>query len=113
MVDPDYLKDINELGVCGGFAGVGGALAYLVKVQEGKPFTWGGFLLQIAVSSLAGVIAFKFLHAYGVSSDLTAALCGLSGWMGITILKIAEKLIIFTISKRAGVDVTKKPQKED
>lgn len=112
MVDPDYLKDVNELGICGGFAGVCGALNYLVSVQDGKKFTWGGFGLQIAVSSLAGVIAFQFLHSYGVSSDLTAALCGISGWMGTTSLKLVERLITIYVSKKVGIDVTKKAQEK-
>lgn len=72
----------------------------MLKVYEGKRFTWGEFLLHLLVSGVAGVIAYQLLHYLDTPADLTSALCGISGWMGTRMMRIFELLFL----RRIGVD---------
>lgn len=50
------LSDGQILAAAGGFATICGWLSYLLKVQEGKAFTWREFLLHGAISAVCGLI---------------------------------------------------------
>lgn len=90
-------KNLNEfqmLGIAGSFAGLCGWLSYLLKVQEGKAFTWREFLLHGAISAVCGLISYEISPP-----QLCGALSGLAGWGGARVLRIIEVVI----TKRLGV----------
>ena len=93
------LTDLQILGISGTFAGICGALSYLVKVEEGKPFEWWELFLHTATSAMFGLIAFEVLSFEGFPPELAGALCGIAGWGGTRIARIFEVLF----RKRAGI----------
>lgn len=100
MVTPEQWSEIRNIFLCGSFAGISGGLSYLVKVREGQKFKWGEFFLHLAISAVAGVIAYHLLHYLSTPVDLAGALCGIAGWMGTRLMRIFE--IIFL--RRLGVE---------
>lgn len=95
-------KNLNEfqmLGIAGSFAGMCGWLSYLLKVQEGKPFTWREFLLHGAISAVCGLISYEIFSYESLPPQLCGALSGLAGWGGTRVLRIIEVVI----TKRLGV----------
>lgn len=59
------LSDGQILAAAGGFAMICGWLSYLLKVQEGKAFTWREFLLHGAISAVCGLISYEVLFTKG------------------------------------------------
>lgn len=96
MFTPEQWNEIRNISLCSGFASISGGLSYLVKVREGKKFSWAEFVLHLGVSAVAGIIAYQTLHYYEVPADLSGALCGISGWMGTRMMRIFE---IFLVAK--------------
>lgn len=95
-------KNLNEfqmLGIAVSFAGMCGWLSYLLKVQEGKPFTWREFLLHGAISAVCGLISYEIFAYESLPPQLCGALSGLAGWGGTRVLRIIEVVI----TKRLGV----------
>lgn len=100
MIEPgNQMHPLAVLGICSGFSGLCGGLSYLLKVEEGKPFKWGEFLLHSGISAVFGAGAFSILDYYGVPPQVAGAICGVAGWMGTRGLRLIEVLII----KRSGV----------
>lgn len=93
------LSDFQILGISTAFAGICGALSYLVKVEEGKPFEWWELFLHTATSAVFGLIAFEILSFEGFPPELAGALCGIAGWGGTRIARIFEVLF----RKRTGI----------
>lgn len=94
MFTPDQWGEIRTLGLCSIFASITGGLSYLVKVQEGKAFSWFEFVLHLGVSACAGVIAYQVLHYFDTPIDLAGALCGIAGWMGTRVMRIFEVIFL-------------------
>ena len=89
-------KNLNEfqmLGIAGSFAGLCGWLSYLLKVQEGKAFTWREFLLHGAISAVCGLISYEIFVYESLPPQLCGALSGLAGWGGTRVLRIIEVVI--------------------
>lgn len=91
----EFFRDLthNYLVMGGGFAGLCGALSYLLKVEEGKEFKWHEFLLHTAISMVAGLIAFEIFTYHGFPPELSGALSGTAGWAGTRIVRIIEILL--------------------
>lgn len=88
---PDrIITELQTVACAGGFAGVGGMLHYLLKVQEGKAFSWRELLLYTVISSFAGLIAYELLAYFAVPPEVAGALCGLCGWSSTRLLRIIE-----------------------
>ena len=100
------LNTSDYLIISSGFAGLCSALSYLLKVEEGKPFKWTEFFLYIVISAVFGLITFEFLTYKAFPPEFSSAMCGVSGWLGTRIIKIAE----IVIRKRLGI--TKEDMKE-
>ena len=75
------LSDGQILAAATGFAAICGWLSYLLKVQEGKAFTWREFLLHGAISAVCGLISYEVLFLRRVPA---AVVWGLErhGWVG-------------------------------
>lgn len=75
------LSDGQILAAATGFAAICGWLSYLLKVQEGKAFTWREFLLHGAISAVCGLISYEVLFYGRVPA---AVVWGLErhGWVG-------------------------------
>ena len=93
------LSDGQILAAASGFAAICGWLSYLLKVQEGKAFTWREFLLHGAIGAVCGLISYEVLFYEGFPPQLCGALSGLAGWGGTRVLRIIEVVI----TKRLGV----------
>ena len=93
------LKEFQMLGIAGSVAGLCGWLSYLLKVQEGKAFTWREFLLHGAISAVCGLISYEIFVYESLPPQLCGALSGLAGWGGTRVLRIIEVVI----TKRLGV----------
>lgn len=93
-------ESFQTLLMTGGFSGFCGWLAYMLKVQEGKPFSWGELLLHGAISAVAGLVCFEMLAYAEFPERLCSALSGVAGWGGTRFFKLAWLLV----SHRTGVD---------
>lgn len=85
--------------ICSGFAGVCGALSYLLKVEEGKPFELKEFLLHTTISAVFGMIAYELLAYENFPPQVAGALCGVAGWGGTRLIRLFEVVL----RKRLGV----------
>lgn len=94
MFTPEQWSEIRNISICSGFASISGGLSYLVKVREGKRFSWAEFVLHLGVSAVAGVIAYETLHYLDTPADLSGALCGIAGWMGTRMMRILEIFLV-------------------
>lgn len=95
-------KDLSEGAIAlisGGFAGVCGALSYLLKIEEGKPFGMWEFLLHTTISAVFGLIAYELLTYQQFPPQVAGALCGVAGWGGTRLIRIFEVLL----QKRLGI----------
>lgn len=100
MIDSgNHINPLAILGICSGFSGLCGGLSYLLKVEEGKPFKWGEFVLHSGISAVFGACAYSILDYYGVPAQVSGAICGMAGWMGTRGIRLVEVLVI----KRSGV----------
>lgn len=105
------LKNFSEaeiLGICSGFAGVCGALSYLLKVEEGKKFEVREFLLHTTISAIFGLVAYEVLSYEGFPPQVAGALCGVAGWGGTRLIRIFEillpKIAAAVLRKKLGID---------
>ena len=102
------LSDGQILGICGGFAGFCGALSYLLKVEEGKPFSWREFALHTTISAVFGLIAYELLSYESFPPQVAGALCGVAGWGGTRLIRIVEillpKIAAAVLRKKLGID---------
>ena len=93
------LSDGQIWASAGGFATICGWLSYLLKVQEGKAFTWREFLLHGAISAVCGLISYEVLFYEGFPPQLCGALSGMAGWGGTRLIRLLE----IVLEKRLGV----------
>lgn len=102
------LSEEAILGICSGFAGVCGALSYLLKVEEGKPFDLKEFLLHTTISAVFGLITYELLSYEEFPPQVAGALCGMAGWGGTRLIRIIEilgpKIVAAIITKKFGID---------
>lgn len=87
---PDSLNHMQQVGVASGFAGLCGGLSYALRVREGKRFSWSDLFLNFLVSGACGLIAFEILEYEGFAPELAGALCGVAGFVGVTLVKFAQ-----------------------
>ena len=90
---------MQALVASGFFAAICGWLSYLLKVQEGKSFTFREFLLHGAISAVCGLISYELLSYEGLPSNLCGALSGMAGWGGTRLIRLLELLL----TKKLGV----------
>lgn len=105
------LRQLSEeaiLAICGGFAGVCGSLSYLLKVEEGKKFSWPEFALHTTISAVFGLIAYELLSYEEFPPQVAGALCGVAGWGGTRLIRIIEivlpRIAVAVISKKLNID---------
>ena len=79
--------------VCACFGAVGGFLNYWLKCVEGHTFSIKEVVVYTCTSAFSGFITYECLDYLGLPPGLCAALCGMSGWMGTRLLRIAETII--------------------
>lgn len=86
-------KNFAYIATATSFASVCGALSYLLKVEEGKPFKWSEFLIHTATSAAFGYIAYEALLWKAFSPEYASALCGIAGYLGTRCVRIAELFV--------------------
>lgn len=108
------LSDGQILGICGAFAGFCGSLSYLLKVEEGKPFSWREFALHTTISAAFGLITYELLSYEDFPPQVAGALCGVAGWGGTRLIRIFEILLpkIAAAVLRKKLGITKEDLKE-
>lgn len=101
------MSDLQILGICGGFAGLCGSLSYLLKVEEGKRFSWREFVLHTTISAVFGLIAYEVLSYESFPPQVAGALCGVAGWGGTRLIRIVEillpKIAAAVLRKKFGI----------
>lgn len=90
MPDKQIVNELAAVFCSGVFAGIGGGLHYLLKVNEGKPFKWRELFLYSLISAFAGFIAYEVLAYFNVPPAVDGALCGLCGWSSTRLLRLLE-----------------------
>ena len=108
MTDPTPARDLLYISTASGFAGVCGALSYLLKVEEGKPFKWSEFLIHTATSAAFGYIAYEALLWRAFSPEYASALCGVAGYLGTRCVRIVELFL----RKKLGIDDAEKKEND-
>lgn len=93
------LSDGQILASVGSFASLCGGLHYLLKVEEGKPFSWKELALHSVISAVCGLICYEILSYEGFPPQLCGALSGLAGWGGTRIIRLIEVVV----TKRLGL----------
>lgn len=92
--DPNNLS-LLEIVVFGGFAAIGGLLAYVLRVlnNDEKP-TWGRAVLEALSSGFVGLIAMLACKALGLDWKWSGVIVGVFGWLGAEAsIAILAKLI--------------------
>jgi hypothetical protein len=89
------ITDLGSLFTWGwviGLSMLGGFVSFYQKLKAGHVRAWNftEFIGEMATSALVGIITFKFCLWQGYSSDLTAALVGITSHMGSRALFKAE-----------------------
>ena len=93
------MQSLTELGrveiaeVCASVGAIGGFLNYWLKVCEGKTFSWKELAMHLSTSAFTGWMVYEILDYIGLPPGVCAALCGMSGWMGTRLLRIAEIIV--------------------
>ena len=84
---------LKEYGMVLGVALLGGAVAWADKVRRGHLRAWNLMALvgELATASLAGLLCFWLCEWQDYPRNLTAALTGLSGYMGTRALALLER----------------------
>ncbi|WP_302432100.1 phage holin family protein [uncultured Sutterella sp.] len=102
------LPEEAVLAICGCFAGFCGALSYLLKIEEGKRFSWSEFALHTTISAVFGLIAYELLSYENFPPQVAGALCGVAGWGGTRLIRIIEivlpRIVTAIISKKLNID---------
>jgi hypothetical protein len=93
MQELQEMNRVNIAEVCAAFGAIGGFLNYWLKVVEGHPFSIREVAVYTATSAFSGFIAYECLDYLGFPAGVCAALCGMSGWMGTRLLRIAETML--------------------
>lgn len=100
MLEKEVITESQALAASGGFAAICGWLSYLLKVQEGQPFSFREFLLHGAISAVCGLISYEVLFYEGFPPNLCGALSGMAGWGGTRVIRLLEVVL----QKRLGLD---------
>lgn len=84
---------LKEYGMVLGVALLGGAVAWADKVRRGHLRAWNLMALvgELATASLAGLLCFWLCEWQEYPRNLTAALTGISGYMGNRALALLER----------------------
>ena len=84
---------LKEYGMVMGVALLGGAVSWVDKVRRGHLRAWNFMALvgELATASLAGLLCFWLCEWQDYPRNLTAALTGLSGYMGTRALALLER----------------------
>ena len=99
MPEKELITETQALAASGGFAAICGWLSYLLKVQEGKEYSFREFLLHGAISAVCGLICYEVMSYEGFPPNMCGALSGMAGWGGTRLIRLVE----ITFAKRVGV----------
>lgn len=99
MPEKEVITETQALAASGGFAALCGWLNYLLLIEEGREFSWGGMFLHCAISAVCGLISYEILAYEGFPPGFCGALSGLAGWGGTRVLRLIE----IVATKRAGI----------
>jgi hypothetical protein len=88
-IDPPKIPNFAQFVAALCFAGFGGMAGYLHKIKmDRRHFGAVDMLMSMIVSGFCGVTAFFVCRASGISDAWSAALVGMSGFMGGESLRI-------------------------
>ena len=104
---PDNLNHFQQLEAMVGVSVASSVISFLLKVQEGKKFSFFEFILHISFSALFGAIAFEIMYQEGIPFHWAGAICGMSGWLGTRVIRIAQIILAkkFGVSQEVFKDI--------
>lgn len=95
------------------FASIGGGLSYKNKVDKHYiTFTWIGLIGEFVSAAFIGLVVLLIAKASGISPEMSGALAGLSGHMGVRTLFLLELIFIKKAEQVTGFNL-KELEKED
>lgn len=95
----EQMRSVQNIAMSVGISGLASVLSYLLKVVEGKSFSWRELFVHGCCSSFFGYVILEFMLFRGYPIELCGAMCGLAGWGGTRLLRLLEVLVV----KRSGV----------
>lgn len=78
----------------------GGAVSFVRRFQEGRPWTILELIGELVTSGFAGVLTFWGCEAAGIDSLIAAILVGVSGHMGTRAIVLFE----LSVKRRIGLN---------
>lgn len=105
----DY--SLRLYGAVLGTAMLGGFVRWFYAVKKGEAAMYDIRILigELFTSAFIGILTFWACEALRMDLLYTAALCGLTGHMGISLLVWAERVLKKRVEKHFGVDPTTHP----
>ncbi|WP_261261741.1 phage holin family protein [Serratia fonticola] len=88
--EPNIISMLLAFGMtlCGAIA------SYSFKILNGEAFSWRTLILQLIVSTFAGMIMVMIAIHYGWPAEVVGGSCGMAGWSGASLIKALEKRFI-------------------
>lgn len=105
---------VKEYGMVLGVALLGGVVAWADKVRRGHLHAWNVMALigELTTASLAGLLCFWLCEWQEYPRNLTAALTGLSGYMGTRALAVLERKASEKFGATAPAPLDERPPRE-
>ena len=94
----------------GSIALLSGAMKELHKIQD-KGFKFKVFVANAAVSAFVGIIFFFILAGLELPTYFCAALTGIAGWMGGSLMDFMGLLLKKGVSNRLGTPISVEEEK--
>lgn len=105
---------LKEYGLVLGVSVLAGVVSWMDKVRRGHLHAWNimAFVGEVATACLAGLLCFWLCEWQDYPRNLTAALTGLSGYMGTRALVLLERKASqkFGVTGHAGLDSETPPR---
>ncbi len=79
---PDQLTDLLPWVSTTALATWGGIVGYAQRLRSGEVFSWRLLIIDLVISSFAGVLTWLLCEAAGIGGPISAMLIAISGHMG-------------------------------
>ena len=88
----DYAKDLGPWVSTMALSAWGGLVQYAQRLRGGEAFAWRSLLIDMVISSFAGILTWLLCEAAQVTGPMAAVLIAVSGHMGARAIASMEAL---------------------
>lgn len=78
----DFLRSVGPWLSTIALSTWGGLVQYAQRVRSGEPFAWRALVIDLVISSFAGILTYLLCQASGIAGPVAAVLIAVSGHMG-------------------------------